>query len=273
MIEGLNVRSNVGPVEILRSPYIELVYKRRAVISRAVIHIPDAVGDVRAALSTGQTVKIRFGYRGETNLWHEWEGTVEAIDQPERREGNMDALAIRCAGLEKALTATRITESFYDEPASIVASRLLSRTGLPVAGIDIPDVTLRHQVFSNVPVARALKQMEQSLTRSFGHDMSRHAVWLGADGLRWSAGDEPGAAISIETGHNLIEHTPPVVAGSMGKITSVLLPGLTDGRQVVIRDVRRQVTETVRAQEVIHILKSGGNATTVLYGKESGWGA
>ena len=34
MIEGLNIRCNVGPVEVLRSPFMELVFRRRAVVSR-----------------------------------------------------------------------------------------------------------------------------------------------------------------------------------------------------------------------------------------------
>ena len=29
MIEGLNVRCNVGPLEVLRSPFLELVFRRR----------------------------------------------------------------------------------------------------------------------------------------------------------------------------------------------------------------------------------------------------
>ena len=41
MIEGLNVRCNVGPVEVLRSPFMELVFRRRAVVSRATVVIPD----------------------------------------------------------------------------------------------------------------------------------------------------------------------------------------------------------------------------------------
>lgn len=68
------------------------------------------------------------------------------------------------------LATTLVTESFYKESARAVAARLLARTGLPVAGVDIPDAELPHQVFSRVPVARALKQLETSLTRAFGAD-------------------------------------------------------------------------------------------------------
>lgn len=82
MIEGLNVRCNVGPVEVLRSPFMELVFRRRAVVSRATVVIPDPEGEVRAVLAMGQAVSVRWGYRGEAGYWQEWEGTVENIDQP-----------------------------------------------------------------------------------------------------------------------------------------------------------------------------------------------
>ena len=75
MIEGFKIRCTIGPVEIIRSPFIELVYRRRAVLSRATVVIPDPLGVNRAALSVGQAVIVRFGYRGSVNFWHEWEGT------------------------------------------------------------------------------------------------------------------------------------------------------------------------------------------------------
>jgi hypothetical protein len=272
MIEGLNIRCNAGPVEVLRTPYLELAYKRRAVLTRAVIQIPDPEGEVRAALAVGQDFFVRFGYRGLAGYWHEWQGTVEEIDQPGLGGVNPDAVTVRGVGREKALSTTLVTESFYQETAQAVARRLLARTGLPVGNVDIPGDMLPHQVFSRVPVARAIKQLEHTLTRSYGHDLSKHAVWLGASGLMWSAGDEPGAAYVIETAHNLIDHTPPVRPGEMGAVVSVLLPGLTDGRQVRIRDARRGIAALERAEEVIHVLRASGNSTTVLYGKKAGWG-
>lgn len=272
MIEGLNIRCNIGPVELLRSPYIELAYKRRAVLSRGVIHIPDPEGKVRAALALQQPMRLRFGYRGTVNFWHEWEGTIEKIDQPPKDSDNPDAVIVRGVGLEKKLSTTLITESYREETASAVARRLLAKTGLPVSDVQIPGDMLPHQVFSNVPVARAIKQLEHTLTRSFGHDLSKHAIWLGQNGLMWSDGFEPGDIYAVETGLNLIDHTPPVRPGEMGAVVSVLLPGLTDSRQVRIRDTRRQITALERAEEVIHVLRASGNSTTIMYGKKAGWG-
>jgi hypothetical protein len=273
MIEGLNIRCNVGPVELLRAPRIELIYKRRAVVTRSIVQIPDPEGKARSALAVGQSIKIRFGYRaGKNSLWHEWEGTVEGIDQPDKNSSAPDSLTVRGVGLEKALATTIVTESFYRETAQAVAKRLLSRTGLPVGTVNIPGDMLPHQVFSRVSVARAVKQLENTLQRSFGYDLSKHAVWLGASGLMWSDAEEPGEVYVIETAQNLLEHTPPVKPGDMGSIVSILLPGLTDIRMVRIRDKRRNISGLERAEEVIHVIGTGGNSTTVLYGKKAGWG-
>lgn len=270
MIEGLNIRCNVGPFEVLRSPHLQLVYRRRAVVSRASIHMQDAGGEVRAGLAVGQAVSLRFGYRGAGpygGLWHDWQGRVARITQ-----AGPDTVAVEAVGQEQALLDTRVTESFYGEPANVVARRLLARTGLPVAMVDIGEDILPHQVFSSVTVARAIKQLDMSLARAFGRDLSRHALWLSVDGWRWSAGDEPGDVYLIESAENLLTHEPPEQQGGMGTVTAALLPGLTHSRQVRIRDSRRQFSEMVRAQEVLHDLSAGANVTTVLYGADVGWG-
>lgn len=272
MIEGLQIRCNVGAVEIVRSPFVQLTYKRRAVLSRGIVHIPDIEGKVRATLKPGQSMIVRFGYRGQQNFWHTWKGTIENIDQPEAHSANPDAIIVRGVGLENALCTTTITETFQEETGRAMAKRLLARTGLPVGELTIPEDVLPHQIFSNVTIARALKQLEHSLQRAFGHDLSKHAVWLGEQGLMWSDGDEPGAVFQIATSKNLLDHTPPARAGEMGIISSILLPGLTDSRQVRIEDSRRGIRTLERAEEVIHTLQRSGNITAISYGCQAGWG-
>lgn len=271
LIEGLNVRCNVGPAQILRSPLIELVFRRSAVVSRAKVAIPDPEGEVRARLAIGQPIALRFGYRGEANYWQEWQGTIENIGQPGADAEDADAIVVQAVGREKALATTTVKESFYREPASSVARRLLAATGLPVGNVDVQGDVLPYQVFSGVSVARAVKQLSVTLERSFGHDMSRHAVWLGASGLTWSAGDEPGLAYGIRTCETLIAHEPPQTPDGVGVVVSVLQPGLTHSRLVHITDARRGLDFTARALAVVHTLKDGGNSTTVTYGKDQGW--
>ena len=266
MIEGLNVRCNVGGFEVLRSPRIKLSYRRRAVVTRGEIDIPDPDGTIKEALALKQPVRLRFGYRGGSGLWHDWQGSIDGFAAL-----GPDAVRVLVIGQEKALQETMVTESYHGEPAATVARRLLAATGLPLAGIDIPDEILPHIVFSNVPVSRAIRQLSQSLERSFGHDLSRHAVWLGEAGLYWSAGEEPGEVFNVATAENLISHAPATEPGALSRIDAALLPGLTHSRKVRLRDTRRGGNSLVKALEVEHLLESGSNMTSILYGDERGW--
>ena len=264
MIEGINIRCNVGPFEILRSPRIVLTLRRRAVVSTCELDLPDPDGSVRAGLAKRQKVEVRFGHRGEGGTWHEWEGTVKDFVQ-----SGPDAVRVEAVGLEQALIDTHITEAMHGEPADVVARRILGATGLAVAEIKIPAETFPHIVFSNVTVARAIRQLSTTLERSFGHDLAKHAVWLGESGLYWSDGDEPGDVFVVESTSNLISNSPN--PAGMSYAVSTVLPGLTASRKVRIRDSRRQYSELVRAQEVIHKL-GDTNTTTIGYGEDDGWG-
>ena len=271
MIEGLNIRCNIGPLEIFRSPFIEIVSRRRAVVGRVTVVIPDPEGEARAALAINQAVKVRWGYRGEAGFWQQWEGTVESIGQPGVNAADADAITVQAVGLEKVLATTMVTESYYREPADVVARRLLARTGLAVGSVNVPGDILPYQVFSGVSVARAVRQLTATLERSFGHDLSRHALWLGSSGLMWSADDEPGDVYSVATAENLIDHTPPQTPDGVGVVVSVPLPGLTHSRKISIRDVRRGVSGTFRVLDVVHTLQETGNSTVITYGKDTGW--
>lgn len=271
MIEGFNVRCLIGPLDITRSPQIEIISRRRAVVGIASVVIPDPEGTVRASLAVGQPVDICFGYRGEDSLWQEWEGSISGIDQPHASAPDADAVSVRCVGQEQSLATTRVTESFLNEPADVVARRLLAKTGLSVGNISIPSPVLPHQVFSNCTVARAIKQLGTTLERSYGCDMHRHALWLGASGLTWSDGDEPGDEYRVATAENLIAHTPPLAVGGIGVVTSVVLPGLTHSRLVHVYDSRRGIDDVYRALSVIHTLEDAGNTTQVTYGTDEGW--
>lgn len=266
MIEGLNIRCNVGPFEVLRSPRLRLCFQRSKVLSRAEIDLPDPDGDIRAGCAAGMPVQVRFGYRGEAGLWHEWTGTIAGVSALAP-----DSIRVRVEGREKALLSTTIRESFAGEPADLVARRILAATGLPVARIDAPGDILPHMIFAGIPAARAIRQLAESLTRSFGHDLRRHAVWLGADGVSWSDGDEPGDIPVVATAENLIRHAPTDTPGALSEIVAVLLPGLIAGRQVIIRDARLGLTAQVRALEVEHLIEAGSGTTRILYGEEYGW--
>ncbi len=86
-------------------------------------------------------------------------------------------------------------------------------------------------------MARAIKQLAVTLERSFGHDLSRHAVWLSAAGLYWSDGAEPGDVYVVQSADNLLTHSPD--PAGMSYVWATLLPGLTASRMILIRDARR----------------------------------
>ena len=266
MIEGLNIRCNVGSFEVLRTPRLKLTYRRRAALTRGEIDIPDPDGSIRVALAVKQAVKLRFGYRGTAGLWHEWQGTIDGF-----APAGDDTFRVLAVGQELALQTTVVTESYHGEPAATVARRLLAATNLPVGEVSIPADILPHIVFSSVPVSRAIRQLTTSLERSYGHDLSRHAVWLGQNGLCWSSGDEPGPTYTIATCENLIDHAPSTEPGGLSRIDAALLPGLIDGMQVRLIDARRGVNALVKSLEVEHLLESGSNSTSILYGEERGW--
>lgn len=265
MISGLNVRCLVGPFEVLRSPRIELVTRRRDVVSTCSVDVPDEWGEVRALLVKKQKVEIRFGHRGDGGLWQEWQGEIKDFTQV-----TPDLIRVACVGREQALIDTKITLAMHGEPADVVGKRLLAASGLSVADVAIPAETFPHMVFSSVTVARAIKQLSQTLERSFGHDLSRHAVWLGEAGLYWSAESEPGPVYVAESACNLMTNSPN--PNGMSRAVCTLLPGLTASRMVRIHDSRRGQDEIVRAEEVIQLLSENGNTTTIGYGCEQGWG-
>ncbi|WP_302786096.1 hypothetical protein [Bilophila wadsworthia] len=179
-----------------------------------------------------------------------------------------DAVRVVAVGKEQALLDVKVTEAMHGEPADVVARRLLASTGLPVAAVAVPSEVLPHIVFSGVSVAMAVKQLASTLEASFGHDMSKHAVWLGESGLYWSDGNEPGDIPVIESAENLISHSPN--PSGMSEVVATVSPGLTHSRLVRIRDSRRQFSELVRAQEVIHSLGEH-DTTTIRYGSDEGW--
>ena len=88
--------------------------------------------------------------------------------------------------------------------------------------------------------------------------------------MYWSDGDEPGDVFVVETAANLITNSPN--PAGMSVAVSTILPGLTHSREVRIRDTRRDFSELVRAEEVIHTLGVDGNTTTIGYGANQGWG-
>lgn len=267
MIEGISVRAKIGKYEILRSSRIVIESRRRQIVGRASLEIPDPAGEIRQGIQAGQQVQIIMRYRSQNALEQTWQGTVFSV------QTDSDNLTVVARGLEQSLLDTFITEAFYNEPANLVAERLLQKTGLAVGTVDMGDYILPHQVFSRCSVAQAIKQLSQTISQSYRVDMTKHALWLdGSQTWQFADGNEAGKVFVIETAQNLISHKPPQKEGEMGELETVLLPGLTHSRTIKIRDSIRDIVMEVRAQEVEHSMQSGKNRTYVRYGKDEVWG-
>lgn len=267
MIEGVSVRAKVGAFEVLRSPSIIIESKRRQIVGTANLEIPDPSGEIRQSLHAGQKVQIIMRYKGDNPLEQTWQGTVYSI------ETQADNLIVLAKGLEQALLDTFITEAFYEEPANVVAKRILEKTGLPVKMVDMGDFVLPYQVFSHRSIAGAIKQLSQTISQSYQVDLSKHALWLDSSGQwNFSDGDEDGDIFIIETAKNLLSHKPAQKEGEMGEIETVLLPGLTHSRKIKIRDSVKDIVLETRVQEVTHKMEQGKNRTIIKYGKNQGWG-
>ncbi len=267
MIEGISVRAKVGKYEILRSPQITIESKRRQIVGKASLEIPDPTGEIRQGIQIGQQVQIIMRYRCQNSLEQTWQGKVFSI------KTSSDNLIVIAQGLEQTLLDTFITEAFYNEPANLVAKRILQKTGLAVGTIEMGNYILPHQIFSNCNIAQAIKQLSQTISQSFHVDMTKHALWLdNKQTWQFMDGDENGNIFIIETAKNIISHKPPQKENEMGEVETVLLPSLTHSQIIKIRDSVRDIIQTVQVQEVEHIMQLGKNRTIIRYGKNEGWG-
>ena len=111
MIEGFNIRCTVGGLEVLRSPRIVLALRRRAIVSRCELDVPDTDGSVQAVLAKKQPVRIRFGHRGEGGTWHDWSGTVSDFQM-----AGEDAVRVVAVGREQALLDPKSLKPCMESP-------------------------------------------------------------------------------------------------------------------------------------------------------------
>jgi hypothetical protein len=205
-----------------------------------------------APVDQGAAVTLKYGYASPV----EWRGTAINIVK------GGDLMVVDAVGTDElALTETLYKESFIDETAEAIVRSALSTTGLAIAEIEAPGIQIARYTADNIPVWQAVHQVEESLR--WGHGLTGYALWLGSDGLRWTTGDEPGDIPEIVTGINLIDHAPSDTG--LSKVTSFMLPGLTHSRWFRIKDTRRNIEETYRAEMVEHELKDVHARTYIYY--------
>jgi len=260
-ITGLNINLTVGSFTVNRLPKAELVLERGAVAERLVVGLPDPAGEVAAGLSEGEAANLFFGFRGGPS--QSWSGKITEI------KASKDAVRITALAPELAFIKTKVSECFHQESARKVVTRLMNLAGIAPGRLEGPDEIIPHLIFSGQPVYECFKQINATLARVYELDMSAMVYWIGEDGTgQWGDFDRPGPAPILASGDNLVKHDP---RGEEGEALAILCPGLSHSQLFTIRDDRRALTLTKRAQSVRHVLGEQGNLSTVTYGKEKGY--
>ncbi len=264
-LSGLQTLVQIGLVETDRAPRIEIVSERHSPLSRASVDLPDPKGELVQAIQTGQSVSIVSGYRNSTA--GNWNGTVSAVESGQQK----DQIRIHCVCSAFPLVRVAICQTWEWETPEAVLSWAVQQTGLSVDRIDSTGVQLRHIAASTLPVWQLAVQVAQSVQRAVGMDMSRWALWLGAEGVNWGDFDEPGDVPEISTGAGLIRHN--LYTGQrhgLGKVETFLLPDLMHSRLFRIVDSRRGIDAERRALRVEHAITPYSARTFLWYGAEYG---
>ena len=237
---------------------------RHVPVGRAGITLPDPDGELYQAVRIGDEVSISVGYRDQVPAL--WSGTVTARYPGE----TCDQLEIRAADASLAIATTRILQSWENETPEALIAWAIRKAGLEVGRVMETGMVLPRVSAANIPAWQLVQQIKQSCRAAFGLDMSRWALWLGADGVNWGDIDEPGDVVDIATGANLINHEPVDWRTGMGLVETHLIGDLSHSRQVRLQDARRGVDAVHRALRVRHEGTPDRVRTFVWYGVEHG---
>jgi hypothetical protein len=181
-----------------------------------------------------------------------------------------DQLEIRAIDGSKALTTTRIMQSWENETPEAVIAWAIKQAGLLVARIGETGMVLPRIAASNIPVWQLVQQVKESCRRAFDLDMDKWALWLGSDGVNWGDFDEPGDTVAIATSGNLINHEPTDWRSGLGMIESWLIADLSHSRLIRLQDDKRTIDAVHRAIRVRHEGTPDRVRTFVWYGAEHG---
>ncbi|PKN67192.1 MAG: hypothetical protein CVU57_04365 [Deltaproteobacteria bacterium HGW-Deltaproteobacteria-15] len=262
MITGIRIHCFIGGMELLRAPRIWIESERHKALSRAGITLPDPKGEIWRMVSTGGPVEIRYGYRDDDPAT--WKGTVAW-----KRPGTEDQVEIGAVGVELPLSATRITQAWENETPEAIIRWAVGRAGMAAGRIDSPGVVFPRFVASNINVWQTARQCAHTCQRSFGLDMSRWALWAGADGaVNWGDFDEPGLRPRVATGAGLINHSPATDAYGRSIVETFLIAGFMHSQIFRLLDTRRDIDDELRALRVRHELNERSVRTFIRYGDE-----
>lgn len=245
-LTGLHIDITIGSYQVYRAPSWCIESQRGNPLGRAAVTLPDPDGELFQAITVGDPITIEIGYRDQDPVT--WSGSVADVapgDTP-------DQLEVRAVDGALTLTATRVVQAWENETPEAIVAWAIRQTGLTVGTIDPTGIVIPRFVASNTPVWQLVRQVMESCQRSFGLDMTGRALWLGSNGVNWSAGDEPGSVPLIASQDGLLDHQPATAANTSPMIETWLLPDLSHSRGIHLQDDRRNMDKLLRAQRVRH---------------------
>jgi len=226
--------------------------------------LADPMGELYRSIGDDEPVEIRIGYRNEDPSI--WKGTVAW-----KKHGTKDQIEVGVAGEESPLAETLITMSWSNETPEAIVRYAINRSGLSAGQIDSPGVTLPRYVASNIPVWQVARQCEHTCQHAFGSNMSKWALWMGADGkVNWGDFDESGEVPVIATAAGLIKHLPSQDNSGLSMVETFLLAGFMHSMKFRLVDIRRGINDEFRALRVRHEVKDVSVRTFIWYGEEYG---
>jgi hypothetical protein len=263
MIAGIRLHIEIGDNIIERCPRLEIVSTRHCPLDIARIDVPDPSGEVAQLFGFGDPVRIEYGYRGgESDIW---KGSLRGSERVSR-----DQIRLLADSKALPLLSTYVTECYADDSSLSIARHLIQRTGLPIGRIDIPDETIARFPVSTRPVWEAVGHLLHTLRLGYDHDISRIALWLGANGVNLGDFNEPGDVPVIATGENLIRHLTARKKNGLHSVETVMLPGLSHSRLFHLIDSRLDIDAAFRTLKVRHAITPKSVRTFIEYGREHG---
>lgn len=259
VLSGIHLEISLAGRRVNRCPECIITSSRRAVLTNGRITIPDPTGDVQRGLAHGQSLSILFGHRdqqpevfsGTVSRWH---------PSPTAR----DQVVVHAMGPEKPLFFTRMTESWFEEPAPILARRILAASGLPVGRVDLPEEVIPRMTVSGWPLRDAVMALMKTLEDGFAHKLSHYSLRMEGGALVLDGNAVDGLKPIIATGAGIIRNNTG--KGSLNEVETYLTPYMRAGMQFTLGDIRKGVEGVLMADAVTHAIRPKAVRTFIYYG-------
>jgi len=167
-------------------------------------------------------------------------------------------------GPEKPLFFTRMTESWFEEPAPILARRILAASGLSVGRVDLPEEVIPRMTVSGWPLRNAVMALMKTLEDGFAHKLSHYSLRMESGTLFLDGKAVDGLQPIIATGAGIIRNNTG--KGIQNGIETYLIPYMRAGMQFTLDDTRKGVEGVFMADVVIHAIRPKAVRTFIYYG-------